>query len=139
MFDFIPDQTQMEIFQVKKWDKDDEYNGHKKCNICFKTHPRRTTRNSKSKAERRKSPIFNHNDGKFKADDKKEDILYFINNFNLASIFFCLDDLGMAKQYTKNLEASDKQGRVNPEFKRLYQVSWNKNGRHFVANTHLEL
>lgn len=137
-FDFFPYQTQMEIYQVKKWDKDDEYNGHVKnvVNIFKATSADEQPGNVREKL---KSEIeyFQGYDGKFKADDKKEDILYFINNFNLATIFFCLDDFEKAKQYTKNLEASDKQEGSTRNLNAYIRSAETRMAKHFVTNTHL--
>jgi hypothetical protein len=138
MFDFYTSQTNMDIYMVKKWDKDDEYNAHVKNVInVFKT----TTVDEQPELikEKLKGDIayFQTFEGVFKADDKKEDILYFINYYNLATLFFCLDDFEKAQSYTKMLEASDKQQGSTKLLNSFIKSAITRTAKHFVTNTHL--
>jgi hypothetical protein len=138
MFDFYTNQTQMEIYQVKKWDKDDEYNAHVKSavNVFKSATPDEQPELLKEKLKN-DIAYFQTFEGVFKADDKKEDILYFINYFNLATIFFCLDDFEKASFYTQKLEASDKQEASTRNLNAYIKSATTRMAKHFVTNTHL--
>ncbi|HEX7847849.1 MAG TPA: hypothetical protein VF476_18745 [Chitinophagaceae bacterium] len=138
MFDFFTNQANLEIYQVKKWDKDDEYNGHVKnvTNIIKSQTADEQPEVVKAKLEK-DIAYFQSFDGVFKADDKKEDILYFINNFNLATIFFCLDDFEKAKSYIQKLEISDKQEGSTKNLNNYIKSAETRTAKHFVTNTHL--
>lgn len=139
MFDFFPNSTQMEIFQVKKWDKDDEYNAHVK-NVIGIFKAQTADEQPEGIREKLKNDIayFQAFDGVFKADDKKEDILYFVNHYNLATIFFSLDDFEKAKYHLDKLSASDKQEGSTKMLKSYVKSAETRIARHFVANTHLD-
>jgi hypothetical protein len=138
MFDFYTNTTNMDIYMVKKWDKDDEYNAHVKNVInVFKS----TTADEQPEVvkEKLKNDIayFQTFDGVFKADDKKEDILYFINYFNLATLFFCLDDFEKAQFYSEKLKVSDKQEGATRMLNSYIKSAVTRTAKHFVSNTHL--
>jgi hypothetical protein len=138
MFDFYTNQTYLDIFQVKKWDKDDEYNDHiKNVKNVFKSAT--PDEQPELLKEKLKNDIayFQTFEGVFKADDKKEDILYFVNYFNLATIFFCLDDFEKASFYTQKLEASDKQEGSTRMLNSYIKSAVARTAKHFVTNTHL--
>jgi hypothetical protein len=138
MFDFYTNTTNMDIYMVKKWDKDDEYNAHVKSLInVFKS----TTADEQPETvkEKLKNDIayFQTFEGVFKADDKKEDILYFINYYNLATLFFCLDDFEKANFYIEKLKASDKQEGATKMLSSYIKSAVTRTAKHFVPNTHL--
>ncbi len=138
MFDFYTSQTSMDIYELKKWNKDDEYNGHVKNVVnVFK----RATVDEQPELLKEKLmndiAYFQTFEGVFKSDDKKEDILYFVNYFNLATIFFCLDDFEKASFYTQKLEVSDKQESATRILNNYILSAKSRTEKHFVVNTHL--
>ena len=137
-FDFFTNRTAMDIYQVKKWDRDEEYNAHVKNvknvfnNATFDEQPEINKAKLKSDIE-----YFQSFDGVFKADDKKEDILFFLNNYNLATIFFCLDELDKADAYIKRLDSSKKQDGATRLLSGYIKSARTRMAKHFVSNTHL--
>ena len=138
MYDFYPAQTYIDIFQMKKWDKDDEYNDHiKSIKNIFKSQT--ADEQPAVIKEKLKNDIayMQGYEGKFNPTDKKEDILYFINYYNLASLFFCLDDYEKAKYYIQKLDSSDKNEGATRMLKSYINSAETRTARHFVPNTHL--
>lgn len=138
MYDFYPTQTNMEIYQVKKWDRDDEYNEHvKSVKNIFKSQTadeQPAVVKEKLKAD---LAYMQGLENKFNPKDKKEDVLYFCNYYNLATVFFCLDDYEKAKFYLQKLDSSDIKENATRNLKNYIASAENRTVRHFLANTHL--
>ena len=138
MYDFYPTGTYMSIFQFKKWEKDDEYNDHIK--HVIKTFAVLTAdENAGAYIERIKDDInyFKQFEGVFKPDDKKEDILYFGNYYNLATIYNALDDFEKADYFLKKLDSSDKEKTYTKSLKNIVEQNKRRTARHFISTLHL--
>jgi hypothetical protein len=138
MFDFYPTQNVLDIYRIKKWDKDDEYNEHVKAVMAtYKTLT--TTDGADVAKEKIKEHIdyFKTFEGVFNPTDKKEDILYFCNYYNLATIYYCLDDFEKAKYYALKLDSSKKQERNTAYLAKLIDIAAGRNLKHFLTSTHL--
>jgi hypothetical protein len=138
MYDFYPHQTSMEMYHIKKWDMDDEYNAHlKTIEAAFKAQT--ADEQPEPVREKLKNDItyLESFEGKFNPKDKKEDILFFANYFNLATVYFCLDDLAKANYYIQKLDSSDKKDNSTKLLKSYIASAEKRTARHFVPNTHL--
>ena len=108
--DFYPTQTEMEIFRFKKWKRDDEYNDHVKNVIkifnqsTYEESPKLIFNKVKTDID-----FFNSFDGQFNPKDKDDDILYWGNYMNLATIYYSLDDVEKADFYLKKLSDSSEK------------------------------
>lgn len=138
LYDFYPTGAYMTIFQFKKWDKDDEYNGHVK-NVIKSFAVMTADENANSYVERIKDDLnyFKGFEGKFKPDDKEEDILYFGNYYNLAIIYNALDDYEKASYYLQKLDSSDKEKNFKSSLNTLIERSKRRTVRHFITSQHL--
>jgi hypothetical protein len=138
MFDFYPAQNVLDIYRIKKWDKDDEYNAHVKSVIAAYKILTTTDQPDVAK-EKIKDDItyFKTFEGVFNPTDKKEDILYFCNYYNLATIYYCLDDFETAKFYVLKLDSSKKQERNTSYLKSIIDIAKNRTAKHFLSSTHL--
>lgn len=138
MFDFYPMQMSMRIFMFKKWDKDDEYNEHIKS--IKKIMPVMTADESPESYMSRLQADLDYLksfEGKFDPKDKKEDILYFGNYYNLATMYFCLDDFEKAKFYLAKLDSSDKKEEFTNGLRSLFERTERRMNKHLLTGTHL--
>jgi len=138
MYDFYPSQSYLEIFQIRKWDKDDEYNAHiKSIQTVFKSQT--ADEQPAIVKEKLKNDItyLQGFEDKFNPKDKKEDMLFFCNYYNLATVFFCLDEYAKAKYYVQKLDSSDKNEVATRNLKNYIASAEKRTARHFVPNTHL--
>lgn len=138
LYDFYPTGSYMTIFQFKKSDKDDEYNAHVK-NVVKAFAVMTADENANAYTERIKDDLnyFKAFEGKFKPDDKDEDILYFGNYYNLAVIYNALDDYEKATYYLQKLDSSDKEKGFKSSLKTIIERSKRRTGRHFITSQHL--
>jgi hypothetical protein len=137
-FDFYPVHNGLDFYKIKKWDKDDEYNAHVK--TVLNAFRAQTAADLPARVmEKIKEDVlyFQSYEGKFNPTDKKEDILYFCNYYNLATIFFCLDDFEKANYYINKLDSSKKQEGNTAYFKKLITSGINRTAKHFLTTTHL--
>lgn len=138
MYDFYPTQYSMTIFQFKKWDKDDEYNEHikniKKTMAVMTADEAPALYMSRLEADINYLKSF---EGMFNPKDKKEDILFFGNYFNLATIYYSLDDIEKAKYYLAKLDSVDKREDFTNSLKQLIERTERRMNKHFLATTHL--
>lgn len=136
--DFFPNAAVMDIYKVKKWDKDDEYNAHVENVIkAFKVQTAdEPTSSVRSKIE---SDItyFTAFDGQFNPKDKRQDVLFFINNYNLALIHFSLDEMAKAKYYTNKLDSVKENERATNVLKSYIGSAEARMAKHFLTTTHL--
>ncbi|MBL7749604.1 MAG: hypothetical protein JNM19_19350, partial [Chitinophagaceae bacterium] len=77
-------------------------------------------------------------EGKFNPKDKKEDILYFVNYYNLATLFYCLDDFEKATYYIQKLDSNNKQDGNASYFKKLINIAVARTTKHLLTTTHLD-
>ncbi|MCY7292214.1 MAG: hypothetical protein LH615_08530, partial [Ferruginibacter sp.] len=138
LYDFYPTGAYMTVFQFKKWDKDDEYNDHLK-NVIKTFAVMTADDNANTFGERIKDDLnyFKTFEGKFKPEDKSEDILYFGNYYNLAIIYNALDDYETASYYLQKLDSSDKEKNFKSSLKTLIDRSKRRTVRHFITSQHL--
>ena len=138
LFDFYPLSNNTEIFYVRKWDSDDEYNGHiKNIQAAFKIQTYdepSTTVFNKIKPDIEYLQQF---EGKFNPTDKKESVLYFINYFNLSTIFYCLDDFEKARQYAGKLDSIDNEKNRIKFLKGMINGTQKRVERHYLSGTHI--
>ncbi|MGG9972368.1 hypothetical protein ACQ33O_11290 [Ferruginibacter sp. SUN002] len=138
MFDFYPNNDALDFFKIKKWDNDDEYNGHVKAVMnAFKTQTsdeQPAIIKEKIKAD---LAYFQSFEGKFDPQDKHEDILYFCNYYNLATIHYCLDDFDKAQFYIQKLDSSDKKEKLTSYLKSVVDMGKVRTAKHFLTTTHL--
>jgi hypothetical protein len=138
-YDFYPAATVLSAYQFKKWDKADEYNKHvDHLKQVIKTMT--AGENPYQAKEKLKDDIayFQQFEGVFKPDDKKEDILFFGNYMNLATLYFCLDDMDKAQFYIAKLDSSDKKESTTKVFKSYIVSAQNRMAKHFLTTTHLD-
>jgi len=137
-FDFYPSVYYANIFQFKKWDRDDEYNGHVK-NVIKTFEVMTADENAAAYTEKIKADLdyFKQFDGLFKPDDKKEDILYFGNYYNLSVIYLALDDYEKASWYLQKLDSSDKEKSFTTGLRNSLERTKRRTARHFLTNAHL--
>ncbi len=138
MFDFYPTQLDMNIFQFKKWDKDDEYNAHIK-NIK-KVMPVMTADEAPSQYIPRLQADIDYLksfEGVFNPKDKKQDILYFGNYYNLAMIYFVLEDFEKAHFYLAKLDSVDKKEDLVNGLKSMLERTERRMEKHFLTTAHL--
>jgi len=138
LFDFYPSKNYANIFQFKKWDRDEEYNGHVK-NVIKTFKVMTADENAAIYTERIKDDLtyFEQFEGKFKPDDKNEDILYFGNYYNLSMIYLALDDYEKASYYLQKLDSSDKEKSFTTGLKNGLERFKRRTARHFLGNAHL--
>ena len=138
LYDFYPTGAYLTIFQFKKWDKDDEYNAHIK-NVIKTFAVITADENANAYTERMKEDLdyFKSFEGKFKPDDKSEDILYFGNYYNLAVFYNALDDYEKATYYLQKLDSSDKEKNFRSGLKTLIDRSKRRTTRHFITSQRL--
>lgn len=137
-YDFFPASNVLNVFQFKKWDKDDEYNAHV-------THVKSVMKTMTAGEgpdfirEKLKADLdyFHSFEGVFKADDKKEDILYFGNYMNLATLYFCMDDMDKAEFYLAKLDSVDKKEGMTNLLKGYIRSSRARMAKHLLTTTHL--
>jgi hypothetical protein len=138
-YDFYPANTFLNVFQFKKWERDDEYNLHvahlKQVmkNMTAGEHPALAK-------EKLKDDIayFQQFEGVFNPKDKKQDILYFGNYMNLATIFFCLDDMTQAGYYIAKLDSVNEKEGMTSILKNHINRTNNRMAKHFLSTTHLD-
>jgi hypothetical protein len=138
-YDFFPASNVLNVFQFKKWDKDDEYNAHV-------THVKSVMKTMTAGEgpdfirEKLKADLdyFHSFEGVFKADDKKEDILYFGNYMNLATLYFCMDDMDKAEFYLGKLDSVDKKEGMTNVLKSYIRSARTRMAKHLLATTHLD-
>ncbi len=139
MFDFYDARSILDIYKVKKWDRDDEYNAHvKTVMVAFKEQTAATATAVVKEKIKEDIIYFESFNGVFKPKDKKEDILYFINYYNLSTIYFCLDDFEKAKFYIQKMDSSDKQERNVAYFKSIIKSGETRTAKHLLTTTHLD-
>lgn len=138
MYDFYNNSTTLDIFKIKKWDKDDEYNEHVK-NVMSIFKSQTADEQPSVVMEKLKKDIsyFSSFEGLFNPKDKKEDMLYFVNYYNLSMIHFCLDDYEKAKYYLQKLDSSDKNERETRNLGKYISTAVERTKKHFLTNTHL--
>ena len=138
MFDFYPSINYANIFQFKKWDRDDEYNGHVK-NVIKAFALMTADENPAPYAEKIKDDLsyFKQFEGQFKPDDKKEDILYFGNYYNLSVIYLALDNHEQSAYFLQKLDSSDKEKSFSTGLKSTLERIKRRSARHFLSGTHL--
>jgi hypothetical protein len=138
-YDFYPVNTVLDIMQFKKWDRDDEYNK-------YVSHVKQVMKNMTAgePVELYKEKLnedikyFQQFEGVFKPKDKKEDILYFGNYMNLATIFFCVDDLEKAEYYIAKLDSVDKKEGMTNILKGYIKSARNRMSKHHLTTTHID-
>jgi hypothetical protein len=138
LYDFYPTMGYGAIFKFKKWDRADEYNDHVK--HAIKTFSLMTADdNTTMYAQKLNDDInyFKQFEGKFKPDDKDEDILYFGNYYNLASIYTFLDNYEKAAYYLQKLDSSKKEKSYTSGLKNILDRLNRRNAKHFLTTTHL--
>jgi hypothetical protein len=138
LFDFYPTMGYGAIFKFKKWDKADEYNDHVKHVInTFKLMT--ADENAAPYLQKLSGDInyFKQFEGKFIPDDKDEDILYFGNYYNLASIYTFLDDYKSAAYFLQKLDSSKKEKTLTASLNNILDRINRRNAKHFLANTHI--
>ncbi len=138
LFDFYPTMGYGAIFKFKKWDRADEYNDHVKHVInTFKLMT--ADENAAPYLQKLSGDInyFKQFEGKFIPDDKDEDILYFGNYFNLASIYTFLDDYKSAAYYLQKLDSSKKEKGITTSLQNILDRINRRNAKHFLSNTHI--
>lgn len=138
LYDFYSTPLEVTIFQFKKWDKDDEYNAHIK--TIKKVLPVMTADESTSVYLTRLKPELDYLksfEGVFNPKDKKEDILYFGNYYNLATIYFCLDDFEKAAFYISKLDSVDKKEDLTASLKSWMERTQRRMNKQFLTGTHL--
>lgn len=138
LFDFYPTMGYGAIFKFKKWDKADEYNDHVK-NVINTFKLMTADENAAPYLQKLSGDIsyFKQFEGKFKPDDKDEDILYFGNYYNLASIFTFLDDYKNAAYYLQKLDSSKKEKGITGSLQNILDRINRRNAKHFLTNTHI--
>lgn len=139
MFDFYPEKIALDIFRIRKWDKSDEYNDHIK-NIMDVFKAQREAEQPAVVKEKIKNDLsyLQSFEGVFKPTDKKEDVLYFSNYFNLSTIYFALDDYGQAKYYLQKLDSCEKKERLTSYLKSAIEAGEARAALHFLSTTHLD-
>ncbi len=136
--DFYPSSTILDIFKIKKWDKDDEYNAH--VENVIKQYKTLTADEGAVVAKDKIAAdltYFSTFEGVFNPKDKKEDILYFVNYYNLATVYYCLDDFEKARYYLQKLDSSDKNERSTSMLKSFINIASSRSSKHFLTTTHL--
>lgn len=137
-FDFYPTKELVDIYKFKKWKQDDEYNTHVK-NV-IKTFEQTTYDEKPSMViSKLQADIdyFNSFEGKFNPTDKDEDILYWGNYYNLATIYYCLDNCDKADFYlTKLIDSSKKQTDNTKGLKNLVNSLRARFTKHYLTDRH---
>ncbi len=138
LYDFYPTMGYGAIFKFKKWDRADEYNERVK-NVIKTFSLMTADDNTTMYAQKLNDDInyFKQFEGKFKPDDKDEDILYFGNYYNLASIYTFLDNYEKAAYYLQKLDSSTKEKSYTTGLKSILDRINRRNARHFLTGTHL--
>ena len=136
--DFYPTQTEVEMYKFKKWKQDDEYNAHVKTVVAAfsqATYDESTTLIlNKIRGD---IDYFNSFEGKFNPTDKSDDILYWGNYMNLASIYYALDNTEKADFYiNKILDSSKKKTETTKALKSYVTSLKNKFAKHYVTDRH---
>lgn len=138
LYDFYPTMGYGTIFKFKKWDRADEYNEHVKHAIkafsIMTSDDNTTTYTQKLNDD---INYFKQFEGKFKPEDKDEDILYFGNYYNLASIYTFLDNYERAAFYLQKLDSSKKEKSYTANLKSILDRINRRNTKHFLTTTHL--
>lgn len=114
-FDFYPVTERQALFSLKRTDIANEFNAHVEKTIAILKNmtPDESVAIYKNKLKD-EIAYFESLQDKFNKTDKKEKVLYTSVNFNLAAVFYCLDDFGKAQQYLDRLadvkeDESDKK------------------------------
>ncbi len=138
LYDFYPTMGYGTIFKFKNWDKSEEYGEHVK-NVIKVLKLMTADDNTASYLQKLSDDInyFKQFDGKFKADDKAEDILYFGNYYNLASIYTFLENYDEAAVYLQKLDSSKKEKSYTNGLKTTLDRINRRNKKHFLTTTHL--
>lgn len=138
-FDFFNSTMQITTITFKKWDKDDEYNGHVKSisaiisNITSGEKP--AVYLSKMQPD---ITYFQSFENTFKPEDKKEDVLYYGNYLNLAAIYFSLDDFSKSKYYIAKLDSSKKNKGLTSLMNSFVTNAKKRMAKHVLTSTHLD-
>jgi tetratricopeptide (TPR) repeat protein len=138
-YDFYPTKTMMDIYKFKKWKQDDEYNPHIKTimktfeGATYDEKPELTY--SKIKADIDYLKSF---EGAFNPTDKDQDILYWGNYYNLATIYYALDDFDNADKYiNKLLDSSKKQTDNTKGLQKMVAQARANTKKHFLSDRHI--
>jgi hypothetical protein len=114
-FDFYPITERQTLFSLKRTDIANEFNGHvaKVIAILKNMTPDESVAIYKNKLKD-EIAYFESLQDKFDKADKKEKVLYTSVNFNLAAVYYCIDDFDKAQQYLNRLsdvkeDESDKK------------------------------
>ena len=136
--DFYPTQTEMEMYKFKKWKQDDEYNAHIKTVIAaFNQATYDESTNLIFNKIKSDIEYFNSFEGKFNPTDKDDDILYWGNYMNLASIYYSLDNTEKADFYiNKILDSSKKKTETTKALKSYVTILKNKFAKHYLTDRH---
>ena len=138
LYDFYATGSYMPIYTFKKWEKDDEYNNHIKNVIkTFAVMTADENANSYNNKLNDDLTYFKSFEGKFKPNDKDEDILYFGNYYNLAIIYHALDDYEKASYYLQMLDSSEKEKSARAGLKTLIDRSKRRTAKHYITGQHL--
>jgi hypothetical protein len=138
LYDFYPTMGYGAIFKFKKWAFADEYNDHVK-HVISSFGTMTADDNETFFLQKISGDInyFKQFEGKFKPEDKDEDILYFGNYFNLASIYTCVDEYEKASYYLQKLDSSKKEKGITTNLKNNLENFKRRTAKHFLSNTHL--
>ncbi len=104
-FDFVNTKEQITLFKLKKCDIADQYNENlQKVIEALKLMTADEQPSQYLEKIKDQVAYFESYNDKFNPTDKKEDVLFFANNYNLASIYYCLDEFEKAKYYAIRLD-----------------------------------
>ncbi len=135
--DFYPTRGNLDIYKFKKWKQDDEYNAHiKNVMKIFETttyDEKPANTEAKLKADIDYMASF---EGKFDPLDKDDDILYWGNYYNLATIYYCLDNCDKADYYLTKLDSSKKQTDNTKGLKSDVSKLRQKLAKHYLTDRH---
>ncbi len=139
MFDFYPTTENAVFYSVKKTDIADLFNGN--LNKLMSTLKTMTSDESPDIYKKRLSAqigYFESIQDQFDPKDKKVDVLYSAINFNLASLYYCLDDFERAGFYMERLKAVKDNEAQKRELAERIDNAQKVVEKHLLPNRHLD-
>jgi hypothetical protein len=138
-FDFFKMTEHRWFFTLKKVDIADEFNANVKkiMNVVENITANEPTDIAKNKLAPQIAYLESLQD-KYKATDKKEDVLFFSVNYNLASLYYCLDDMDKAEYYIKRLDEVKEDRSYRNDLARHIATAKERMAKHMLNTRHLD-
>jgi hypothetical protein len=138
-FDFFRTKEYQFFFTLKKVDIADKFNAQ--VQTIIKTMSNITANEPTERAKEELATQIAYLEelkDKYKPTDKKEDVLFFSVNYNLASLYYCLDDMEKAEYYIRRLDEVKEDRSYRNDLSRSIAIARERMSKHMLDTRHLD-